>query len=74
MLGGMLFKLVGFSAQLRLLMNIGGWCFYCFCIAGGMYNVIRNTQWAHRESNGRTTYINGDARDQYAAEVTTISS
>jgi hypothetical protein len=33
-----------------------------------MYNIIRGTQWAEVSKDGRTSYINGDSRDQYGAE------
>jgi hypothetical protein len=45
-----------------------GLVLYCWCIAGGMYNVIRGTQFADVQKDGTTNYINGDARDQFAAE------
>ena len=33
-----------------------------------MYNIIRGTQWAENRRDGSVNYINGDARDQFAAE------
>lgn len=45
-----------------------GLALYCWCISGGMYNIIRGTQFAENRRDGSVNYINGDARDQYAAE------
>lgn len=33
-----------------------------------MYNIIRGTQWNEKTRDGNTNYINGDSRDQFAAE------
>lgn len=41
---------------------------YCWCIGGGMYNIIRQTQFSGGNRDGSTNYINGDARDQFSAE------
>jgi len=46
-----------------------GLVLYCWCIAGGMYNVIRGTQFAEVGKDGSVlSYINPDSRDQFAAE------
>lgn len=47
---------------------MAGLALYCWCISGGMYNIIRGTQWAENRRDGSVNYINGDARDQFAAE------
>lgn len=43
-------------------------CYRCCCclhfvVSGGMYNIIRGTQW-----EGRNEYISGDSHDQYGIE------
>lgn len=53
---------------IRFPIVVGGWLFYAWCISGGMYNIIRHTQFAETRKDGSVNYINGDARDQYAAE------
>jgi len=54
--------------SVRTLLLIGGCALYCWCISGGMYNIIRGTQFAETRKDGSVNYINGDPRDQYAAE------
>lgn len=48
---------------------IAGFGLYCWCISGGMYNIIRGTQFAETDKEGHiTAYVLHDSRDQYAVE------
>lgn len=53
---------------IRFLVLLLGCVVYCWCISGGMYNVLKGTQFAETRQDGSINYINGDARDQFAAE------
>jgi hypothetical protein len=54
--------------HLRVLICWGSWAVYMWCISGGMYNIIRGTEFARYEKDKPTEYISGDPRDQYGAE------
>lgn len=45
------------------------WFGYMYCISGGMYNIIRGTQWASYEDGGKKfSYIHPQFRDQHSSE------
>lgn len=46
---------------------VSGVIFYCFCIGGGMYSIIRNTPW-NGGSKSNPEYINKSGRNQYTLE------
>jgi len=52
----------------RYLMMFGLWMAYLFCMSGGMYNYIRQTQWAGYGKEGEVFHIAPDSHDQYVVE------
>jgi len=53
--------------QQMILYAIAGVMFYCFCIGGGMYSIIRNTPW-NGGSKSNPEYINKSSRNQFTFE------
>jgi OST3 / OST6 family, transporter family len=47
---------------------------YGYCVAGGMYNRLRNTPWAGRGQNGEELYFHRGANSQYQAETFIVAS
>jgi len=50
-----------------ILYAVVGVCFYCFCVGGGMYSIIRNTPW-NGGSKSNPEYINKSGRNQFTLE------
>eukprot|EP00474_Spongospora_subterranea_P009632 CRZ10090.1 hypothetical protein [Spongospora subterranea] len=52
------------NTKIYLVLSLG---IYLFCVSGGMYNILKDTPWAHHDHNG-VSYLHGDSGWQLGAE------
>lgn len=60
-------KFIDKVRQQMVLYALSGVLFYCFCIGGGMYSIIRNTPW-NGGSKSNPEYIHKSGRNQFTLE------
>lgn len=47
---------------------LASFAIYLFCVSGGMYNILKETPWAHFDDSGEMSYVHGGSGWQLTSE------